>query len=74
MKRVVLDGKGGAVLATVKKSAKICAIFLSCDFPLQLGICVMASLIKKTALKGELKENPKTLPPKVGSLHTDSNN
>lgn len=52
------------MFATVKKSAKIRAIFLSCDFPLQLGICVMASLIKKIVLKGELKENSKTLPSK----------
>lgn len=64
MRRVALDGKGGVMFATVRKSAKIRAIFLSCNFPLQFGICVMASLIKKTALKGELKENPKTLPPK----------
>lgn len=47
------------MVATVRKSWKIkswkiCEIFLSCDFSLQLGICVMASLINKSDQKEEL--------------------
>lgn len=42
------------MVATVRKSWKICEIFLSCDFSLQLGICVMASLIHKRDQKEEL--------------------
>ena len=45
----VFDGKGGFVVATVRKSAKICAIFFLVTFSLQLGMCVMASLINKRA-------------------------
>lgn len=60
----VFGGKGGIVVATVRKSSKIVKSFFLVTFSLQLGICVMASLINERAQKGEPKENPKTLPPK----------
>lgn len=62
----VFSGKGGFVAATVGKSAKICEIFLACDFPFNLAyvLCFCYKLMKKEPKKKNEKKIPKTLPPK----------
>lgn len=47
-----LAEKGGFVVATVGKSAKICVIFLACDFPFNLAY-MLCFCYKRRAQKGE---------------------
>lgn len=51
-------------LQLLEKVQRFVKSFFLVTFSIQLGICVMPSLINKRSPKRELKENPKTLPPK----------